>query len=232
MQGMADTSTVRILIVEDDAHLASVVCRGLRAEGHACEVAASADAVASRTAQASYDMIVLDVTLPDGDGFGVCQQLRTRGVWTPVLMLTARDGVGDRVRGLDTGADDYMTKPFSFAELAARIRALGRRASKERPAILSVGDLQLDQATMTATRAGTEIPLSTKEYALLEALMMNPGVVLSRVQLLEHAWDYGYEHRSNVIDVYIRCLRQKVDRPFAADSIETVRGIGYRLRRA
>jgi two-component system, OmpR family, response regulator len=229
--GFADTSPVRILIVEDDARLAAVVSRGLRTEGHACDVAGSAGAVMERTAHTSYDVIVLDVTLPGGDGFGVCDQLRTRGVWAPVLMLTARDGVDDRVRGLNTGADDYMTKPFSFAELAARIRALGRRATKERPAVLTVGDLQLDPATMTATRSGVEISLSTKEYALLEALMLNPGVVLSRLQLVEHAWDFGYEHRSNVIDVYIRYLRQKIDRPFATDSIETVRGVGYRLRR-
>ena len=157
--------------------------------------------------------------------------MRSEQVWAPVLMLTARDGVGDRVRGLDEGADDYLTKPFSFAELAARLRALARRTAPERPAVLEVDDLRLDPAELTAWRGGEPIALSAKEFAVLEALMRRPGQVVSRYTLLEHAWDYGYENRSNVVDVYIRYLREKIDRPFGRDSIETVRGAGYRLRR-
>jgi two-component system OmpR family response regulator len=156
--------------------------------------------------------------------------LRADGVWAPVLMLTARDGVEDRVAGLDGGADDYLTKPFSFAELLARLRALARRGAVESPAVLRVGELRLDPATRQAWRGDSEIVLSTKEFALLETFMRRPGQVLSRYQLLEHAWDYEYENRSNVVDVYVRYLREKVDRPFGAESIQTVRGAGYRLR--
>jgi two-component system OmpR family response regulator len=177
-----------------------------------------------------YDVVVLDVMLPGLDGFEVCRRLRTDEVWTPVLMLTARDAVEDRVTGLDGGADDYLVKPFSFEELLARLRALARRGSIERPAVLEAGDLRLDPATRQATRGDAQIALSQKEYALLETLMRRPGVVLSRLQLLEHAWDDSYENRSNVIDVYIRYLREKIDRPFGTDTIETVRGVGYRLR--
>jgi two-component system OmpR family response regulator len=179
-----------------------------------------------------YDAIVLDVMLPGIDGFETCRRLRSDGVWTPVLMLTARDAVEDRVAGLDSGGDDYLVKPFSFAELLARLRALTRRGEVERPAVLEVGELRLDPATRQVWRGESEIALSAKEFALLEAFMRRPGEVLSRFQLLEHAWDYGYENRSNVIDVYVRYLREKVDRPFGADSIETVRGAGYRLRNA
>jgi two-component system OmpR family response regulator len=177
-----------------------------------------------------YDVVVLDVMLPGLDGFEVCRRLRADDVWTPVLMLTARDAVEDRVAGLDGGADDYLVKPFSFDELVARLRALARRGSAERPAVLAAGDLRLDPATRRAARGDVEIALSQKEYALLETLMRRPGVVLSRLQLLEHAWDDSYENRSNVIDVYIRYLREKIDRPFGTDTIETVRGVGYRLR--
>jgi two-component system OmpR family response regulator len=168
--------------------------------------------------------------LPGIDGFETCRRLREAGVWTPVLMLTARDAVEDRVAGLDGGADDYLTKPFSFSELLARLRALVRRGSPERPSVLSVGDLQLDPATRRVSRGDTEIELSPREFSLLEAFMRHPGEVLTRYQLLERAWDFEYENRSNVIDVYVRYLREKVDRPFGVESLETVRGVGYRLR--
>jgi two-component system OmpR family response regulator len=177
-----------------------------------------------------YDAIVLDVLLPGIDGFEVCRRLRADGIRSPVLMLTARDAVDDRVRGLDTGADDYLTKPFSLAELAARLRALTRRGPVSRPPVLAVGDLRLDPAARRVWRGPAEIALSAHEFALLETLMRHPGQVLDRLQLLDHAWDGEYENRSNVIDVYIRYLREKVDRPFGLESIETVRGAGYRLR--
>jgi two-component system OmpR family response regulator len=222
---------VRVLVVEDDVKMAGLLQRGLREEGYAVDVARSgADAVWMGQA-AEYDAIVLDVLLPGLDGASVCRRWRENGVWAPVLMLTARDAVEDRIAGLDAGADDYLAKPFAFAELLARLRALGRRGAAERPVILEVGDLRLDPATRQVWRADVEIRLSAKEFALLETFMRRPGRVLSRLQLLEHAWDYAYENRSNVVDVYVRYLRQKVDRPFARTSIETVRGVGYRLRR-
>jgi two-component system, OmpR family, response regulator len=170
------------------------------------------------------------VMLPDLDGFEVCRRLRGAGVWSPVLMLTARDSVEDRVAGLDSGADDYLVKPFAFAELLARLRALARRGETGRPAVLVVGDLRLDPATREVTRASQPISLSAKEFALLETFMRRPGEVLSRFHLLEHAWDFAYENRSNVVDVYMRRLRRKIDEPFGRDSLETVRGAGYRLR--
>jgi two-component system OmpR family response regulator len=221
---------MRLLVVEDDARLARLLQRGLGDEGHAVDYAGDAARALERVGDVQYDGIVLDVILPGIDGFETCRELRRRGVWAPLLMLTARDAVDDRVRGLDSGADDYLTKPFSLAELAARLRALTRRAAPERPAMLEVDDLRLDPATLTAHRGDQRIELSPKEFAVLEALMRRPGQVLSRQQLLEHAWDYGYEQRSNVIDVYVRYLREKVDRPFGRASIETVRGLGYRLR--
>jgi two-component system OmpR family response regulator len=167
--------------------------------------------------------------LPGADGFEVCRRLRAGGHWAPVLMLTARGDVADRVSGLDAGADDYLTKPFSFAELLARLRALARRPPVERPAVIEVGDLRLDPATRQVWRGEIEVALSAKEFAVLDAFMRRPGRVLSRVDLLDHAWDYAYENRSNVIDVYVRYLREKIDRPFGRASIETVRGVGYRL---
>ena len=168
--------------------------------------------------------------LPDISGFAACRMLRERGVWAPVLMLTARDAVEDRVAGLDSGADDYLVKPFALAELHARLRSLARRGRPERPAVLEVGDLRLDPARREVRRGAVQIDLSTKEFALLQTLMRRPGEVLSRLDLIEHAWDMAYEARSNVVDVYVRRLREKVDRPFGRDSIETVRGAGYRLR--
>jgi two-component system OmpR family response regulator len=177
-----------------------------------------------------YDAIVLDVMLPDTSGFDVCRTLRQQGVWAPVLMLTARDAVADRVEGLDSGADDYLVKPFALVELLARLRSLMRRGKPERPAVVEVGDLRLDPARREVHRGESAIELSAKEFALLETLMRHNGEVLSRFDLLEHAWDFAYESRSNVIEVYVRRLREKVDRPFGRHSIETVRGTGYRLR--
>ena len=178
---------------------------------------------------APYDAIVLDVMLPGIDGFATCTELRARGVWTPVLMLTARDAIEDKIEGLDTGADDYLVKPFAFSELLARLRALARRAPAERPTALQVDDLRLDPATHRAWRGDDELDLTAKEFVLLEVFMRRPGEVLSRVQLLDAAWDLAFESQSNVVDVYIRYLREKVDRPFGRNSIETVRGVGYRL---
>ena len=219
-----------MLVVEDDVKMAGLLRRGLVEEGHAADIAASGDDARWMAAAVAYDAIVLDVMLPGDDGFEVCRSLRERGVWSPVLMLTARDAVEDRIAGLDAGADDYLPKPFSFAELLARLRALVRRGAIERPAVLEVGDLRFDPATCQVWRGEQEIRLSAKELSLLEAFMRRPGQVLSRYQLLEHAWDYGYENRSNVVDVYVRYLREKIDRPFGRDSLETVRGVGYRLR--
>jgi two-component system OmpR family response regulator len=221
---------MRVLIVEDDAKMAGLIQRGLRDDGLAADVAAEGEAALWMAGATDYDAIVLDVLLPGIDGFEVCRRLRSDGVRSPVLMLTARDAVEDRVRGLDTGADDYLTKPFSLAELAARLRAIARRGPIERPPVLEAGGLRLDPATRRVWRRDAEIALSAREFALLETLMRHPGQVLDRLQLLDHAWDGEYENRSNVIDVYIRYLREKVDRPFGADSIETVRGVGYRLR--
>ena len=222
---------MRILIVEDEVKMAVLLRRGLLEEGYAVDVATTGGEALVRAGATEYDAILLDVMLPGGDGFQVCRQLRRQGVWSPVLMLTARDGVEDRVAGLDTGADDYLTKPFSFAELLARLRALARRGAVERPALLEVGDLRLNPATRQVWRGDTEIPLSVKEFALLETFMRRPGQVLTRFDLLEHAWDYAYENRSNVVDVYMRYLREKIDRPFERASLETVRGVGYRLRK-
>jgi two-component system, OmpR family, response regulator len=221
---------MRVLVVEDDVKMASLIRRGLRADGMAADVAVKGGDALWMAGATEYDAIVLDVMLPGVDGFEVCRRLRAEGVWSPVLMLTARDAIEDRVQGLDTGADDYLTKPFSFAELSARLRALARRGPLERPPVLEAGDLRLDPATRRVSRGGVDIALSAREYALLETFMRRPGQVLDRFQLLEHAWDDEYENRSNVIDVYVRYLREKVDRPFGRESIETVRGAGYRLR--
>jgi two-component system OmpR family response regulator len=222
---------VRALIVEDEVKMAGLIRRGLLEEGYAADVAPDGENAVARAGATEYDVIVLDVMLPDIDGFEVCRRLREQGVWSPVLMLTARDAVEDRVAGLDSGADDYLTKPFSFAELLARLRALGRRGRVEQAPVLEVGDLRIDPRSRQAWRGDVEIELSTKEFAVLETLMRRPGQVVSRFDLLEHAWDYSYESRSNIIDVYIRYLREKIDRPFRVRSIETVRGSGYRLRR-
>jgi two-component system, OmpR family, response regulator len=221
---------MRILVVEDEAKLAALLQRGLAEEGHAVDVAATGEDALWMGGAVEYDAVVLDVMLPGLDGFEVCRRLRAKGVWAPILLLTARNGVDDRVTGLDAGADDYLAKPFSFDELLARLRALARRGAAERPAVLEVDDLRLDPAARRAWRGESEVALSAKEFALLEAFMRRPGQVLSRYQLLEHAWDHAYENRSNVVDVYVRYLREKIDRPFGRASLETVRGAGYRLR--
>ena len=223
---------MRVLIVEDEPKMAALVRRGLVEEGHAADVAAQGEDAVWMAEAHPYDAIVLDVMLPGWDGYETCRRLRKAGIWAPVLMLTARDAVDDRVAGLDAGADDYLVKPFSLAELLARLRALARRGGVERPIDLVVGDLRLDPAARRVWRAETEVALSPKEFALLETFMRRPGQVLSRLQLLEHAWDFAYENRSNVVDVYVRYLREKLDRPFGRASLETVRGAGYRLREA
>jgi two-component system, OmpR family, response regulator len=221
---------VRVLVVEDEKKLGQLLCRGLREEGHAADVAERGEEALWMARAVEYDAIVLDVMLPGADGFEVCSRLRRDGVWSPVLMLTARDGVEDRVGGLDAGADDYLTKPFSFDELLARLRALTRRAPVSRPPVLEVGDLRLDPAAHRAWRGEHELDLSAKEFSLLELFMRRPGVALTRTQLLDGAWDIAFESRSNVVDVYVRYLREKIDRPFERHSLETVRAVGYRLR--
>ncbi len=221
---------MRVLVVEDETKMAGLLKRGLEEAGHVADVAQTGiDAIWLAT-EVAYDAIVLDVMLPDVDGFEVCRRLRAAGRWQPILMLTARDGVADRVAGLDAGADDYLTKPFSFSELFARLRALGRRGTHERPALVRVGDLCLDPAGRRVTRGETEVELTGKEFSLLEFLMRHAGDVVTRTQMIEHVWDFAYDGDSNVVDVYVRYLRMKVDRPFGRDSIQTVRGSGYRLR--
>jgi two-component system, OmpR family, response regulator len=222
---------MHVLVVEDEAKMAALIRRGLVERSLTVDLAPSGEEALAMAGSSAYDAVVLDVILPGIDGFETCRRMREDGVWAPVLMLTARGSVEDRVAGLDGGADDYLTKPFTFAELLARLRALDRRGRSERPALLEVGDLRLDPTARRAWRGGTEIPLSTKELALLEAFMRHPGHVLSRLQLLELAWEDDYQHRSNVVEVYVRYLRRKVDKPFGAHSIETVRGAGYRLRK-
>ncbi|MFI7493653.1 response regulator transcription factor [Kocuria sp. M4R2S49] len=221
---------MRILVVEDEAKMAGLLHRALTERGDVVEVAATGGDAVALAGLGEFDVILLDVMLPDMDGFEVCRRLREQQVWAPVLMLTARTGVEDRVQGLDAGADDYLAKPFSLEELLARIRALARRGPVERPAVLAVGDLRLDPAARRVWRGEEEIGLSAKELVLLETFMRRPGQVLSRDQLLDHAWDMAYEARSNIVDVYVRQLREKIDRPFHRDTLETVRGAGYRLR--
>jgi two-component system OmpR family response regulator len=222
-------AAMRILVVEDEQRMAAVIRRGLESEGAAVDLAETGEDALARARATTYDAIVLDVMLPGIDGLQTCQQLRDSGVWSPVLMLTARSAVRDRVAGLDHGADDYLIKPFSFEELLARLRALVRRGAVQRPTVLAVGDLRLDPATHRVWRGETEIDLSAKEFALLVTLMRRPGEVLSRFDLLEQTWDFDYENRSNVVEVGIRRLRAKIDRPFGMRTIQTIRGAGYRL---
>ena len=221
---------MRALVVEDELKMAALIRRGLAEEGYAADVARTGEDAIWMAQATPYDAIVLDLMLPGRNGVEVCKTLRENGVWSPILMLTARDGVEDKVAGLDSGADDYLSKPFSFAELLARLRALTRRASAERPAVLEVGSLRLDPARRQAWRGDDAIDLSAKEFSLLETFMRRPGEVLTRLDLLDHAWDFAYENKSNVVDVYVRYLRGKIDRPFGVESLETVRGVGYRLR--
>jgi two-component system OmpR family response regulator len=221
---------VRVLVVEDEVPLAELIRQGLVQDGQLADVAVRGEDALWMAASTPYDVICLDVNLPGIDGFETCRRLRADDVATPILMLTARDAVGDRITGLDTGADDYLVKPFDFGELLARLRALARRTATTPQPVLRVGDLSLDPASHRVARGETAIELSAKEVQILEVFMRHPGEVLSRLQLLERAWDASYENRSNVIDVYIRYLREKIDRPFGVETLETVRGAGYRLR--
>jgi two-component system OmpR family response regulator len=221
---------MRLLVVEDELRMSELLARGLREEGYAVDVAHDGTEGLWLAGEQDYDAIVLDVMLPGIDGFEVCRRLRSMERWSPILLLTARDALDDRVGGLDAGADDYLTKPFSFEELAARVRALVRRGAAVRPAVVEVGELRFDPATHRAWRRDTELELSPKEMALLEFFLRHPGDVLTRTRILEHVWDFAYDGGSNVVDQYVAYLRRKVDKPFGRDDIETVRGVGYRLR--
>jgi two-component system OmpR family response regulator len=221
---------MRILVVDDERAVREALERALRLEGYEVELAADGQEALMALARRTADAVVLDVLMPTMDGLETARALRRMGNTTPILMLTARHEVDDRVAGLDAGADDYLTKPFSFEELLARLRALTRRAPVERPPVLEVDDLRLDPAAHRAWRGDRELDLSAKEFALLELFMRRRGVTLTRTQLLDGAWDISFESRSNVVDVYVRYLREKIDRPFGRESLETVRGVGYRLR--
>jgi len=221
-----------VLVVEDEVRMARLLKQALREEGHAVDVAADGPEGLWLATQNTYGAVVLDVMLPGFDGFQLCRRLRESGTWVPVLMLTAMDAVGDRVRGLDAGADDYLVKPFSLLELAARLRALTRRDDRSRPVILAEGDLKLNPATKRVWRGGTELHLSPKEFGLLELFLRHPGRVLTRSQIIETVWDFAYDGGSNVVDQYVNYLRRKIDAPFGRHDIETVRGMGYRLRHA
>jgi DNA-binding response OmpR family regulator len=220
---------MRVLLVEDEATIADFIRRGLAERGYAVDLAGDGEAALDWAGAAAFDLIILDVLLPARDGLAVCRELRRRGVRTPVLMLTARDGVADRVRGLDSGADDYLAKPFAFSELLARLRALARRPPALLGTLLRLGDLALDTTTRRARRAGRPIPLTTKEYALLEYLMRHPHQVLTRAMIAERVWDYDFDNATNVIDVHVRNLRRKIDDPCPVKLIQTMRGTGYRL---
>ena len=222
---------MRVLIVEDELKLGRLLRKGLQEDGLAVDLAETGEDALWMAGSTPYDAIVLDVMLPGIDGFEVCKRLREDDVWAPILMLTARDAVADRVSGLDGGADDYLTKPFAFPELKARLRSLVRRGDDPRPTTLASGGLVLDPADRSVRRGDTAIELSRTEFAMLEAFMQHEGLAMTRLQLLEHVWDERYENRSNVVDVYVRYLRAKVDEPFGTDSIETIRGVGYRWRR-
>jgi two-component system OmpR family response regulator len=221
---------MRVLVVEDDTRMSRLLKRGLEEEGHAVDLAGDGLEGLWLATENPYAAIVLDVMLPGFDGFELCRKLRAAGVWVPVLMLTARDAVNDRVRGLDAGADDYLVKPFSLLELAARLRALVRRDDRARPVLLTEGDLKLDPASKRAWRGGAELQLSPKEFSLLELFLRHPGTVLTRSQILDAAWDFAYDGTSNVVDQYVTYLRKKIDVPFGRHDLETVRGMGYRLR--
>lgn len=209
--------------------MSGLLVRGFTQQGIVADAVASGEEALWIAALASFDVLIVDVMLPGIDGFETCRRLRAEGISAPVLMLTARSAIGDRVSGLNGGADDYMVKPFAFAELVARVRALARRPQQTRPAVLQVGDLRLDPASRRAWRGQRELSLSSKELLLLEAFMSRPAEVLSRLELLEAAWDHAYESRSNIIDAYVKRLRAKIDRPFGLRTLQTVRGSGYRL---
>jgi DNA-binding response OmpR family regulator len=220
---------MRVLVVEDELKMARAIRRGLEQEAFAVDVALNGEDALHQATEHEYDAVVLDVMLPELDGFDVCAALRSRGRWVPVLMVTARDALEDRIKGLDVGADDYLVKPFAFGELLARLRALIRRGGSDRPAVLEVGDLTLDPAAHRVERAGHVVDLSAREFALLEYLMRHPGQVVSRTRILEHVWDTNYDGLSNVVDVYVGYLRKKLERPFGRPLIRTVRSVGYML---
>ena len=220
---------MRILLVEDQPKLARAVSRGLEREGYAVDVAGRGDDALFQARVYEYDAVVLDVLLPGGNGFEVCRTLRDDGCWSPILMLTARDRVEDRIRGLDAGADDYLVKPFAFGELLARLRALIRRTPSERPAVLRIGDLMIDPATRTVTRDDRPVDLTAREFAVLEFLARHAGEVVTRTQMIEHVWDRNFEGASNIVDVYVGYLRRKLEQPFGRPLIRTIRGAGYAL---
>jgi heavy metal response regulator len=220
---------MRVLVVEDERRIAAFIKRGLEEEQYAVDVAYDGEEALDWADAVDYDLIVLDVLLPKKDGIQVCRELRDQGNGVPILMLTARDAIEDRVEGLDSGADDYMVKPFAFQELLARLRALLRRSGEVKTTRLQVGDLALDTLTHRATRGGQVIELTAREYALLEFLMRHPGQILSRTQIAEHVWDYDFFSTSNVVDVYIRYLRRKIDKGFEVKLIKTARGVGYKI---
>ena len=220
---------MRLLIAEDDAKLARALCRGLRKEGYAVDVAGSGDQALLNARVYDYDAVIMDIMLPGRDGVSVCRALRNEGRWSPVLMLTALDGVSDRIRGLDAGADDYLVKPFEFGELVARVRALLRRGQPERPAVMTVGDLEVDPAARAVSRGGVRVELTAREFSVLEFLVRNTGAVVSRSELLDHVWDCNYEGSTNIVDVYVGYLRRKLEEPFGRSLIRTVRGAGYAI---
>jgi two-component system OmpR family response regulator len=220
---------VRLLLVEDDAKLARAVGRGLRHEGYAVDVVGDGDGALMQAAVWDYDGIVLDVMLPNRDGFEVCRLLRERDCWAPILMLTARGQLDDRIRGLDVGADDYLIKPFDFGELLARLRALVRRAPAQRPVHLEVGDLVIDPATHEVARAGVPVALTAREFAVLEYLARHAGEAVTRASLLDHVWDENFLGSTNIVDVYVGYLRRKLEQPFDRPLIRTIRGVGYAL---
>jgi DNA-binding response OmpR family regulator len=220
---------MRVLVVEDDEHLADGLRRGLEVEGFATDVATDGDEGLFMAREHLYDAIVLDIMLPGLNGYRVCAALRAEGIWTPILMLTAKDGEFDEAEALDTGADDFVSKPFSYVALVARLRALIRRGAVERPAVLEAGDLRFDPGERRAFRGETEVRLTAREMALLEFLLRRRGEVVSKTEILDHVWDAHYDGDPNIVEVYIRHLRDKLDRPFGREAIETIRGAGYRL---
>ena len=221
---------MRLLVVEDEPKMADLIRRALEREGYAIDVARTGEEALWAVGEHPYAGVILDAMIPPPDGFEVCRRLRAGAIWVPVLMLTARDSVPDRVIGLDAGADDYLTKPFAISELLARVRAVTRREPAPRPTVITVGDLCLDPAQHTVTRGGVLVSLSAKEFALLHHLMRHVGEALTRADIIDNVWDFAYDGTSNMVDVYIRYLREKIVRPFGLDDIETVPGVGYRLR--
>lgn len=220
---------MRVLVVEDERPLASAIRQGLEAEGFVVDLAFDGREGLRLATVRTYDVVVLDIMLPGLNGYRVCAELRAAGNWTPVLMLTAKDGELDEAEALDTGADDFVSKPFSFVVLVARLRALMRRGARPRPAVLAAGDLRLDPASHHCWRATNEVELTAREFALLELLMRRRGEVLTKREILDHVWDFGFDADSNIVEVYVGYLRRKIDIPFDRKSIETVRGAGYRL---